>query len=365
MRPLKSPAPVPPNVASDPLLAFASETEHKSPRARSSSPQKSLARVLGVPSGALLLAIVVLATAAVTFALTRVLASRSAAAPKTGSLTVQTRPAGAHVSIDDAPRGVAPLTVTLDPGAHTINVRLGQEERVIPVQVTAGADIVRDLEMQSAAAPAAAFAHVSVVTDPPGARVTIDGQPSGVSPLTLDRLTAGEHTVSVASATGTAEKRVNVTAGHAASVVFSLPKSSGPLGGWLSVSAPFDVQVTEHDQVIGAGGSSRIMLAAGRHEITLVNRTLEYEETRRVEVAAGQTAQIRVEPPKVTINVNARPWAEVTLDGAELGQTPISKATVTVGTHQLVFRHPQLGERGQSIVVTAKGPNRVAVDLTK
>jgi hypothetical protein len=123
--------------------------------------------------------------------------------------------------------------------------------------------------------------------------------------------------------------------------------------------------VLERNEVIGAGGSSRIMLAAGRHEIVLVNRTLDYQETRRVEVAAGQTAQIRIDPPKVTMNVNARPWADVTIDGAEAGQTPISNATVTVGTHQLVFRHPQLGERRQSVVVTAKGPNRVAVDLTK
>jgi hypothetical protein len=67
----------------------------------------------------------------------------------------------------------------------------------------------------------------------------------------------------------------------------------------------------------------------------------------------------------VPMNVNARPWAEVTLDGESLGQTPISNSTVSVGTHQLAFRHPQLGERRQTVVVTAKGPNRVAVDLTK
>jgi hypothetical protein len=31
----------------------------------------------------------------------------------------------------------------------------------------------------------------------------------------------------------------------------------------------------------------------------------------------------------------------------------------------MVFRHPQLGERKQTVMVTAKGPNRIAVDLTK
>ena len=131
------------------------------------------------------------------------------------------------------------------------------------------------------------------------------------------------------------------------------------------LSAPFDLQVMERDEVIGASGSSRIMLAAGRHDVVLVNRALDYQEARRVEITAGQTAQVRIDPPKVSINVNARPWADVSIDGNEIGQTPISNTTVTVGTHQLVFRHPQLGERRQNVVVTAKGPNRVSVDLTK
>jgi serine/threonine-protein kinase len=232
------------------------------------------------------------------------------------------------------------------------------------VAVTAGGDIVRDLEM-NVAEPAAVFGRVSIATDPPGARITVDGRPSGTSPVTLEELAVGEHTIAVASATGSAEKKVTVAAGHTASVVFSLPKVSGPLGGWLSVSAPFDIQVLEGSDVIGAGGASKIMLAAGRHDLVLANRTLEYQEVRRLEITPGQTTLVRIDAPMVPMNVNARPWAEVTLDGESLGQTPISNATVSVGTHQLAFRHPQLGERRQTVVVTAKGPNRVAVDLTK
>jgi len=365
LRPLKSPDASQSGGETDPMLAFRSESDQPSPTPLPAAeepparPPRERMRVV-MP-----FAIAIVSTAAVTFGVMRALSWRSAAAaPKSGSLTVQTRPAGARVTIDDRDRGATPLTVSLEPGAHTVKVSLGNEERLVPLTVTAGADIVRDFEMPGAAAAVAA-AQISIATDPPGARVTIDGQPSGTSPLTLDGLTAGEHTVAVASATGAAEKKVTLTAGHAASVVFALPKSTGPLGGWLAVSAPFDVQVLERDEVIGAGGSSRIMVAAGRHDIVLANRALDFQETRRVEIAAGQTAHVRVDPPKVTMNVNARPWADVTLDGNELGQTPISNTSVAVGTHQLVFRHPQLGERRQSVVVTASGPNRVSVDLTK
>jgi hypothetical protein len=147
--------------------------------------------------------------------------------------------------------------------------------------------------------------------------------------------------------------------------MFSLPKVSGPVGGWLSISAPFDVEVVEHDDVIGTSGTSRIMLAAGRHDITIMNRSLGFQEAQKVEVTAGKTIAVRVDPPKVSVSVNARPWAEVTLDGNSVGQTPISNLLVTVGTHELVFRHPQFAERRQTVVVTAKGANRIATDLTK
>ena len=79
----------------------------------------------------------------------------------------------------------------------------------------------------------------------------------------------------------------------------------------------------------------------------------------------GQTVSIRVDAPKASVSVNARPWAEIIVDGANVGQTPIANIQITVGTHEMVFRHPQLGERRETIVVTAKGPNRIAADLTK
>jgi hypothetical protein len=48
-----------------------------------------------------------------------------------------------------------------------------------------------------------------------------------------------------------------------------------------------------------------------------------------------------------------------------VGQTPIANLSLALGTHQVVFRHPELGERRQSVVVTAQGPNRVAVDMAR
>jgi hypothetical protein len=257
------------------------------------------------------------------------------------------------------------MTVSLSPGSHTLTVRSEHDERVVPLTITAGADVTQYFEMKAAAPPLVSLGKVFVTTDPPGARVAIDGRPEGTSPITVADLTASQHKITVTSSAGSAERTVTVTPGSTASVVFALSKTSGPVGGWLSVSAPFDVQVTENDEVIGAGGASRIMLAAGSHNVLITNRSLGYQEARKIDVTAGKTVAIRVDPPKASISVNARPWAEILVDGNDVGQTPISNLSVTVGSHEMVFRHPQLGERKQTVVVTATGPNRMAEDFTK
>jgi len=352
-------------VERDPLLAFASErpSEVAASAPVAAAPvqkPRSRARLWMVLASA-----VVILAAAAPFALAQIeLLRASVAASQPGRLTIVTHPDSASVSVDGQSRGMTPLTLSVDPGAHTVTVRSGINERVLPVTVAAGADIVRDLEMTNIAAVAASGA-LSVMTDPPGAHVTIDGTPAGTSPVTVDALRAEPHMVIVSGPTGSAERIVTVPAGHTATVVFSLPKVAGPIGGWLSVTAPFEVQVMEKDEVIGLGGSTKIMVAAGRHDIVLANRALDYQENRHVDIAAGSTTTVRVDPPKVTVSVNARPWADVAIDGNDIGQTPIANVASTIGTHQLVFRHPQFGERRQSIVLTGKGPNRIAVDLTK
>jgi hypothetical protein len=283
-----------------------------------------------------------------------------------GLLTVQTQPAGAAVVIDGTPRGVTPLTLSLTPGAHQMTVGGSGDERVVPLTIAPGAQITQSFELKTAAPHA--VTGLTVVTDPPGARISVDGinvdgHARGVAPLTISDLGAGEYRVTATNDIGSAERTVRVEEGAIASLVFSLPKVAGALGGWISVKAPFDVDVLENAEVIGTGEFAKIMLTTGRHDIVLVNRALDYREARKIDVAAGSTTAIRVEAPSATVSANARPWADVAIDGKSVGQTPISNLQVPIGTHEVVFRHPRLGERRQTVTVTMNGPNRFAADL--
>ena len=288
----------------------------------------------------------------------------AATQPQPGRLTIETRPGNLEVTIDGDKRGKTPVTVSLAPGAHTVTIHGGVDDRVVPLTLAAGAEVTQYFEMKTPE-PGATLGRVSIVTDPPGARVSVDGKPQGNSPITVEELTAASHKITATNEAGSVERLVSVPAGGTASVMFSLPRVSGPVGGWLAIAAPFDVEVVERDDVIGASGTNKVMLAAGRHEIALANRSLGYRDVRAIDITAGKTTTVRVDPPKATISVNARPWADVTVDGNSLGQTPIANLLMTIGSHDVIFRHPQFGERRQTVVVTSNGPNRIAVDLTK
>jgi PEGA domain len=357
--------------ATNELLAFPSEStlRHEPPAHADAPTSTSPALPARSTRRTAALAVVIVAGIAVGVGLVTLrgvgLPSLADAAPRTGRLTIETQPAAAEVLVDGVRRGTTPLTLAVDAGPHRVTIRGDGDARVVPLTIAAGADVTQHFELKrrDVVPP---LGRVSVVTDPPGARVAVDGHPRGSAPLVVADLTAEEHTVTVAADSGVTERKIVVTPNGTASVIFSLAsKSAGPVGGWLSVSSPFDVEIAENNDVIGASRASRIMLAAGRHEVVLTNRSIGYQETRKIEVAPGRTTAVRVEPPHVAISVNARPWADILMDGASIGQTPIANVLVAVGAHELVFRNPQLGERKQAVLVTVGGPNRMAADLTK
>ena len=69
--------------------------------------------------------------------------------------------------------------------------------------------------------------------------------------------------------------------------------------------------------------------------------------------------------PKGTVSLNAVPWATVSIDGENIGDTPIGNFPLTLGPHEVVFRNTELGEQRRVITVTLHAPMRLSVDLTK
>ena len=129
------------------------------------------------------------------------------------------------------------------------------------------------------------------------------------------------------------------------------------------MKAPFSLEIREEGRLVGTTDADRLMLAAGRHDIELVNEALGYRVTRVVQVMPGKVERLTVDLPKGTVSLNATPWAEVWVDGQRVGETPLGNLSIPIGPHEVVFRHPQFGEKRHAISVTMSAPTRVSVDM--
>ncbi len=275
-----------------------------------------------------------------------------------GTLKIDTNRPGALVFVDGVQRGQTPAEITLNAGQHTLEIRADGETRTVQVAVAAGAVAAQYLELPNAKALGG---QLQVSTGPTIARVSVDGQPRGNSPLTLSDLTPGEHVVTLESEFGSVTQKVQIEAGQSASLVVPLASKAG----WVRILAPADMQLYERGRLLGSSQIDRIMLPAGKHEIEILNYALGYRSVRTVNVSPEKTSVVTLDLPNGILSLNATPWAGVWIDGENVGETPIGNLPVRIGDHEVVFRNPQLGEQRRIVTVTLHSPTRVSLDLTR
>jgi hypothetical protein len=207
---------------------------------------------------------------------------------------------------------------------------------------------------------------LQVWSEPGGAKVVIDGQPRGTTPLTVTDLAPGDHAVALENDLGTVNHTVTLVPGIPASLVVPMgAPQSAPLSGWISVSAPVEMQLFEQGRLLGSTSVDRLMLSTGKHDIEIVSEPLGYRATRSVQVSPGRVSPIAVTLPQGVVSLNATPWATVFIDGESVGETPIGNLSVPIGPHEFAFRNPELGEQRRAITVTLREPVRLSVDLAR
>jgi len=138
---------------------------------------------------------------------------------------------------------------------------------------------------------------------------------------------------------------------------------SGRFGG-VKVSSPIELQVFENGTLVGSSAAP-IALTEGAHTFDVVNEVLAYRARQTVTVKPGQMATLTIALPQGRININAAPWASVSIDGNPAGDTPIANVSLTIGNHEILFRHPQLGEQRMTAVVKAEGVTRVSASFQR
>lgn len=267
-----------------------------------------------------------------------------------GTIVVSSHPAGLQVLVDGQVAGTTPVALAAPAGRHQVEVTvLDGTTKSFAAELVAGEQWRQHVEapmaLASAAADTASVETIGAVA--PAVNPAPPAKPA--------RAAARETSLARAQTT---------TGGPVPAAPRPAPAPAAALG-WVRVDAPFEVDIYEQGTLLGSSGLGPVSLPAGGHVLELVNDALGYRVLTKAAVLTAKTTAVTVETPRAVVHVNAQPWAEVLVDGKVLGETPLANVMLPVGHHQLVFRHPELGEHTQTFTVRAGGPNRVAADLRR
>jgi hypothetical protein len=152
------------------------------------------------------------------------------------------------------------------------------------------------------------------------------------------------------------------TAPPAAPPAAAAPAEAKPVTGSVQFVSAIPASVSEKGSAVGTTAAA-FTLPAGRHVLELSSAEYGYQAVREVDVRPNRLTRVELVLPKGAVNINATPWAEVFVDGQRVGETPLGNVPMTVGSHEVKFRHPQLGEQVRTVVVTSGVPGRLSVDM--
>jgi serine/threonine-protein kinase len=353
----------------DPLAGFASEKDAGRSAASKHGTLPTPARgayPLIKPALTIVVAAVALVIAGLAAYRYSALAStpKSAAAGQTlsGKVVLNSRPTGVAVSVDGVARGVTPLELELSTGPHDVVFSGETGERRLAVNVEANTRASENVDMPAAGTVSG---EIEVTSAPAGAHVTVDNTTAGRTPLKLKTLAPGQHVIEVTSGSNTVTRTVDLSPGGSLNVFVSLAGNATVASGSFAVDSSVELRLIEGGQLLGLSGSAPLTLSVGRHQFEFVNEAFELNLSRTVQVDPGKTTRVSVPMPNGTVFANASPWAEVFIDGRSIGITPLGNIPVAVGSHEIVWRHPQIGERRRTVNVGARTPVRLSMDMTK
>lgn len=280
-----------------------------------------------------------------------------------GTLTVTSTPPGALITIDGTMGQQAPWTYEgISAGGHVVRAFLsGYQPYLTLVNVPPRGSITVNAPM----IPLSRIGALQVKSSPGGADIYIDGFYSGSTAATVGNLAAGPHVVILRLAgyqdwLGTVEVPEN-SVGFidaqldvaAASTTGDLLVSSNPPGAAVFNDGVFQGNTMPGDALDLTG------LSPGKHTILLSLRNYQ-EYTTEVEVVAGGVNIVYAElVPAPTpsqsgsLLINSNPQgANVFLDNACVGITPLTIPSVTAGNHALLLRLPGYSDYSTTLTIS-------------
>ena len=250
---------------------------------------------------------------------------------KTGWIILESEPSGASVYINNEFVGNTPLN-NYKQSYGTYKYRL-ESPNYHPATGTIELNAGR-FEQRIALKPA--FGSISVKSNVAGAKILLDGKPTGKnSPATLTEIPSGSHTITLQSDKyAPQQQNVVVEDGQTADISMLLDARFAR----ITINSIDGAEIYSNGKLLGRGHYSEDMME-GYYDLE-VRLNHHKSVTKQIQVFAGQSQDITLNPiPKYgSLDVTSTPHdAEVTIDGKPYGKTPMTVDQLLEGEHKVVI----------------------------
>jgi serine/threonine protein kinase len=278
---------------------------------------------------------------------------------KPGEVVITSEPAvNVQVLVDNKRMNVdgTPATLKLEPGSYVLTV---QREGYVPwteqVEVKAGERVAKRVVLEALAA-GTGFALYS---DPPGAHAFLDGKAlDGLTPLKVQSVVPGKHTVEVKSSVGVWTQDVVIEAGKIIDVRAAIVPAAPPAPVIAQNELPAKPPAAAKPS--GDGGPPPKHVKRERDEVRpVVNRDLPRLEAKAKQQPKKDDDEVSATPalaPKSEkertadkapagegyLRLGSKPWANIAVDGKDTGlHTPQIHLKLGAGSHRITLTNPQ------------------------
>ncbi len=254
-----------------------------------------------------------------------------------GVINCSSEPIGATVVVNGIERGVTPIKIENVPkGLATVTMKLaGYQDETRELRLAPGDEQSLSLKMKGKPA------RLKIVSSPEQARVFVDGDYQGKTPVTIPALVAGSHEIRIELAGfGDMTRKIEVANGQELTEEFAL---TSVLGRLEIVTIPAGAKISVDGKAVGTtrsqGGDiqrSQVLLLnkipAGMHSI-LAHLDGYQDAVRRVKVSADTPATVVIKlrsifipDTRVETTTGTRPYVGVLIsngpEGLELETKP-------------------------------------------
>ena len=286
-----------------------------------------------------------------------------------GKLTVNTDPDGARVFVDDVEHGTSPVTCDdLVYGEHELKVlKDGYEFYTSPIYIWDPTQQVKLILTPETGGTGS----LTVITDPEGSKVSIDGIERGNGPVTIENLRYGEHSLEVEKAGYETFTSPIYIWDPTQQVRTTLEPESGVL---RIQSIPTDATVNIDGRAKETHTPVTFIVGPGEHTIDISKpgyetyrkiATFDPGETVTIEVVlrGPQGQSFTTEDGKLRVGIASNPeGATVTINDAEREQKTPGIYTVPEGDVQVKITKMEYGTYDEEIRFPQESP--LVVDLT-